>query len=458
MNFPLFIAKRIFSDQGDRRKVSRPAIRIATIGVAIGLAVMIVTISVVLGFKHTIRDKVVGFGSHITIQNVQSAYDPQNNPVAIDGTFLERLEALSRVNHAQRYNYAQGILKTDDDFLGVMFKGIGPEYDTQYLSQCVVEGELPQFCDTATTYPLVLSKTMADKLRLHAGDRVFAYFIGEDDVRARRFTVTGIYQTNMKRFDDAICLTDFYAAQRINGWVKNQCSGIELLTDMNADEAFFNHYFAYRSDLFLSYLKPPRPFKIIKQIYKDLILHHFPVLQFETNPEVRALLRHTPDNDGHFMASQTITESYPQVFSWLELLDINVWIILALMISLAGITMISGLLIIILERAKMIGILKALGARNSTIRYTFLWFAAFIIGRGLIIGNLLGIGIVVLQQQTGLITLDPQTYYVCEAPMELHFPLIILLNICTLFISVFVLVAPSYLVSRIRPAQSMRYE
>ena len=450
MNLPLFLSRRIYSDQGDRRKVSRPAIRIATIGVAIGLAVMIVTISVVLGFKHTIRDKVVGFGSHITIQNVQSAYDPQRNPVTIDGAYLERLEAIDRVNHAQRYNYAQGILKTDDDFLGVMFKGVGPEYDTQFLSQCLVEGELPQFCDTATTYPLVLSKTMADKLRLHAGDRVFAYFIDEDNVRARKFSITGIYQTNMKRFDDAICLTDLYATQKINGWEKKQYSGIELLTDMTVDSKFLRYY--------LDHVYISNPIQAFAQLYKDLMMCHFPVLQFETYPKVQSLLRQQTDDDGNFMAAQTITESYPQVFSWLELLDINVWIILALMISLAGFTMISGLLIIILERAQMIGILKALGARNSTIRHTFLWFAAFIIGRGMIFGNLLGIGIVVLQQQTGLVTLDPQTYYVCEAPMELNFPLICLLNICTLLISVFVLVAPSYLVSRIRPAQSMRYE
>lgn len=450
MNFPLFIAKRIFSDTGDRRKVSRPAIRIATIGIAIGLAVMIITVSVVMGFKHTISNKVVGFGSHITIQNIQAAYDPQHSPVAIDHAYIDELESIERVRHAQCYTMTQGILKTDDDFLGVMFKGVGSDYDTTFISSCLVQGELPLFCDTATHYPLVLSKTMADKLRLQVDDRVFAYFIGDDDVRARKFTVTGIYQTNMKRFDDAICLTDLYATQKINGWEKKNYSGIELLTDMTVDAKFLRYY--------LNHVYASNPVQAFSQLYKDLMLCHFPVLQFETNPEVLSLLRQKPDNDGNLMYSQTITESYPQVFSWLELLDINVWIILALMIALAGFTMISGLLIIILERAQMIGILKALGARNSTIRHTFLWFSAFIIGRGMLIGNLLGIGIVVLQQATGLVTLDPQTYYVCEAPMELNLPLICLLNICTLFISVFVLVAPSYLVSRIRPAQSMRYE
>ena len=223
LNFPLFIAKRIFSDKGDRRKVSRPAIRIATVGVAIGLAVMIITVSVVLGFKHTVRDKVVGFGSHIQVYNLQGNLYPIN----INDSTLKAYESAEGVSHAERFATTQGILKTDDDFLGVMFKGIGPEYDTRFLQDCLVEGELPAFSDSKTKYPLVISKTMADKLRLHAGDRLFAYFIGDDDVRTRRFTISGIYQTNMKRFDDMICLTDLSVAQRLNGWDSLQCTGAE---------------------------------------------------------------------------------------------------------------------------------------------------------------------------------------------------------------------------------------
>ena len=411
MNFPLFIAKRIFSDKGDRHQVSRPAIRIATIGVAIGLAVMIITISVVLGFKHTIRDKVVGFGSHLQVYNIQgSVY-----PLCINDSTLAAYEQVEGVSHAERFTTSQGILKTDNDFLGVMLKGIGPEYDTHFINDCIVEGELPAFTDSTSNYPLVISKTMAQKLRLHAGDRVFAYFIGEKDVRARRFNVSAIYQTNMKRFDDLICLTDISVTQRLNGWDKEQCTGAELLVN---------------------------DFDRLKPI----------------NSNVTSILRDNTDRDGNMSVSYPITDIYPQVFSWLELLDINVWIILGLMIAVAGFTMISGLLIIILERTQMIGILKALGARNDTIRHTFLWFAAFIIGRGLLWGNILGIGLVVLQQTTGIVTLDAQTYYVSEAPMELNLLFILLLNAATLLISVFVLIAPSYLVSHIHPARSMHYE
>ena len=415
MNLPLFLARRIYGDKGDRRKVSRPAIRIATIGVAIGLAVMIVTVAVVLGFKHTIRDKVVGFGSHIQVQNILSTTSVTDYPVCLDDSMMHALQSVQGIRHAARYGMAQGILKTDGDFLGVTLKGIGPEYDTSFLRESLVEGELPVFCDTATNYPLVISKTMADKLRLKAGDRIFAYFIGNEDVKARKFTVSAIYQTNMKRFDDFVCVTDLYVTQKLNGWHHGQCSGAELLVD------------------------------------------DFGQLQ-ATSRNVLRLLRDTTDRQGNRLSPQTIVDIYPQVFSWLELLDINVWIILALMIAVAGFTMISGLLIIILERTQMIGLLKALGVRNRAIRSTFLWFATFIIGRGLLWGNLVGIAVVVVQKYTGLIKLDPQTYYVSEAPMELNLPIILLLNVATLLISVFVLIAPSYLASRIHPARSMRYE
>jgi lipoprotein-releasing system permease protein len=256
---------------------------------------------------------------------------------------------------------------------------------------------------------------MSQKLHLGVGDRVFAYFIGDDDVRTRRFTVTGIYATNMKRFDDLVCLTDLYATQRLNGWSGDECTGAELLVD---------------------------DFSRLEQTSLNVVWE----------------VGRTLDAEGNTFASQNILEAYPQIFSWLDLLDVNVWIILALMVAVAGFTMISGLLIIILERTQMIGILKALGTRNKTIRHTFLWFSVFIIGQGMLWGNILGIGLVLLQQYTGIVSLDPQVYYVSEAPVELNLPLIALLNLVTLLVCVFVLIAPSYLVSHIQPAKSMRYE
>ena len=415
MNLPLFIARRIYSDQGDRRKVSRPAIRIATIGVAIGLAVMIITVSVVLGFKHTIRDKVVGFGSHIQVMNLLSVASVDSYPICIDDSTMQAMDSIEGISHVQRYAMARGILKTDEDFLGVAFKGVGSEYKMDYLRQHLVEGKIPVFSDSSSTNRIVVSRLMANKLKLKAGDRIYTYFIDAGDVRTRRFTIEGIYETNMTRFDDLICYTDLYTACKLNGWFEGQCSGAELLVDD------FDHL----DDTFM---------RVIDKVNR------------------------TQDRYHSTFSSQTIYDAYPQIFNWLELLDINVWIILGLMICLAGITMISGLLIIILERTSMIGILKALGTRNRTVRSTFLWFSAFIISRGLLIGDVLGIGVVLLQQYTGIVTLDPQTYYVSEAPMELNIPLVVILNLATLFISISVLIIPSFFISHIQPAKSMRYE
>lgn len=415
LNLPLFLARRIYKDKGDKYKVSRPAIRIATIGVAIGLAVMVVTVSVVLGFKHTIRDKVVGFGSHIQVENFLALQSTDPYPICVDDSLMRVLRSTDGVKHVERFALTQGILKTDSDFLGMTFKGVGPEYDFTFIRQNLVAGDIPEFSDQSSHYKLLVSQMTADKLKLAVGDKVYAYFISNNDVRARRFTVSGIYQTNLTLFDQSLCFTDLYTAVRLNNWLDGQCTGAEIrVADFGRLE--------------------------------------------ETAANVVERVNRTPDKYGDILTSQTIDEAYPQIFSWLDLLDINVWIILALMVCVAGFTMISGLLIIILERTQMIGTLKALGARNSTVRHTFLWFAAFIIGRGLLFGNIIGIGIVLLQEYTGVVSLDPTSYYVSTAPMELNVPFIVLLNVATLLISLFVLIAPSYLISHIHPAKSMRYE
>ena len=208
--------------------MSRPAIRIAIIGVAIGLAVMIVTVSVVLGFKHTIRDKVIGFGSHIQVHHVLTYSGSDPHPICLDDTLMAKLQSIQGVRHVERYTMAQGILKTDNDFLGAMFKGIGPEYDTSFLKEHLLTGEMPQFSDTTSHYQLLISKMIADKLQLKTGDKVFAYFIDEDGVKTRRYTVNGIYQTNLTRFDEAICFTDIYTANKINGWNQDQFTGAEI--------------------------------------------------------------------------------------------------------------------------------------------------------------------------------------------------------------------------------------
>lgn len=415
MNLPLFIARRIYGSQDNRKKVSRPAITIATIGVAIGLAVMIVTVSVVLGFKHSIRDKVVGFGGHITVANFLTLQSSDQYSIQMDDSMTTVLKKIPGVKHVSRYALKQGILKTDNDFLGVMLKGVDPEYDESFLKKNMVEGTLPVFSDKESQNKIVISRQMADKLKVKSGDKIFAYFISAQGVRTRRFTISGIYETNLQRFDEAMCFTDLYTCVKLNGWLDGEASGAELeVNDFNQ----------------------------LQQVADN----------------VANRVNRTLDKYGNTYSSATVKEMNPQIFSWLDLMDLNVWIILGLMIAVAAVTMISGLLIIILERTKMIGVLKALGARNKTIRHIFLWFATFIIGRGLLIGNAISLGIIVLQKYTGFVKLDPQTYYVSTVPVELNWPIIIALNLATLFICVFILIAPSYLISHIHPAKSMHYE
>lgn len=415
MNFPLFIAKKIYNSTDKTRRVSKPAIRIATIGVAIGLAVMIVSVSVVLGFKHTIRNKVIGFGSHITVADFMSLQNSELYPITINDSLLKALYKIQGVKHVQRFAYIQGILKTDDDFLGVTLKGVGPEFDSTFIHNNMVAGSFPKFSDNSNQQKIILSKTIADKLKMKVGQKIFAYFVNEQGVRTRKFTVCGIYETNLKQFDSQICMTDLYTVNKLNGWEPDQYSGAELEV---------------------------KDFNLLDNTALNVLGH----------------VKNKVDKYGSTYSSATVIEQNPQIFSWLELMDLNVWIILALMISVAGVTMISGLLIIILERTQMIGIMKAIGARNRQIRHVFLWFATFIIGKGLIIGNVVGIGLILLQQYTGLFKLDPQTYYVSTVPVEINIPLIIALNLSTLLICVFVLIAPSYFISHINPAKSMHYE
>ena len=415
MNLPYFLAHRIYAQNDDKRKVSRPAIRIATIGVAIGLAVMIVSVCVVLGFKHAIRDKVIGFGSHIQVAEYNALMGGDGRAVQMDDSVMSVLSHIQGVKHVQRFAYRQGILKTDDDFLGVMFKGVGPEFDSTFIHKSMVEGSIPRFSDKVSGNKLLISKNMADKLHLKTGSRLFAYFIDYTGVRMRRFTISGVYQTNLTQYDNTICFTDLHAVAKLNGWPADVAGGAELTINN---------------------------FEQLDDVERTVI----------------AKVNRTTDHYGNTFASKTIKEVSPQIFSWLSLLDLNVWIILAIMMCVAAVTMISGLLIIILERTQMIGLLKALGAGNATVRHTFMWFSAFIIGRGLLWGNLVGLGLVAFQYVTGLVKLDPATYYVSTVPVEVNLLYIVLLNIGTLIISLFVLIAPSYLISHIHPAKTMSYE
>lgn len=414
MNFALFIAKRLYREKGDRKRVSRPAITIATLGVAIGLAVMIISVSVALGFKDEIKSKVIGFGSHIQVTNLDATNSMEVLPVQVNDSVMKVLKGLKGIAHVQRFVTKPGLIKTDENFQGMILKGVAQEYDPTFFKQHLIAGEFPRFSDSSSSNKLLISKATADKLKLHLGDKVFTYYF-ENSIRIRRFQIVGIYRTNLSAYDNNVMMTDLYTVRKLNNWMPDQCSGVEMtVNDFNKLDSI--------------------DMEVVQKVNRHI------------------------DAYGDTYSAKTIKEVNPDIFAWLSLMDMNVWVILILMMGVAGFTMISGLLIIILERTQMIGLLKALGARNRQVRHVFLYFSAFLIGRGLLLGDVIGIGLLFLQRQFGLVHLDPATYYVETVPVMFNWGLFLLLNVATLLISLFILIAPSYLVSHIEPSKAMRFE
>ena len=411
--FPLFIARRMYRGH-EEVQVSRPAVFIALLGIALGLAVMIITVAVVVGFKHEIRDKIVGFGSHIQVSNLYAARSYEERPLAVSDSMMMSLSAMPQVQHVQRFSSKPGMLKTADSFQGMVLKGVGEGYDLSFFRRHLLEGELPIFSDTVSSNQVIISRTLADKLRLKLGEKIDTYYM-EDQIRARRLKIVGIYQTNFSEFDQLFLLTDRFLVNRLNKWQIDQVSGVEvILKDYGGLDEM-----TYR-------------------------------LSEQVDGQV--------DRLGESYCVLNVEQQNPQIFAWLGILDVNIWVILILMMGIAGFTMISGLLIIIIERTSMIGVLKSLGANNQTIRRLFLWFAVFLIGKGMFWGNLIGLACYGIQKQFSLIHLDPATYYMDTVPMSLSVWHILLLNIGTLLAAVGMLLGPSFLITRIHPAQSMRYE
>lgn len=409
-----FIARRLYKSEQGSRSVSRPAVLIAQIGVALGLAVMLVTIAVSFGFKHKVREKAVGFSSHIHISNYESTQDFEALPVAADTSLLQMLTAMKGVKHVQRYAVKPGVLRTDKDFIGYILKGVGEDYDLSFYAQYLKEGIVPQFSDSVASGNILLSRTIADKLQLGVGDKVDSYFL-QGTMRARRYTVAGIYETGFNEYDRLFVIADLKAVQALNRWEPDQVTGVEVaLTDFSKVE--------------------------------------------DMNWELGTLLDRTEDKYGNQYLVQSVTDINPGLFAWLDVLDMNVWLILALMIGVAGFTMISGLLILIIERTQFIGILKALGASNASVRKAFLYLAMLIIGKGMLWGNIVGLGLCAVQKFTGLIPLDPANYYLDRVPIEFNWLFILAVNVVMFVLSVLILIVPSHLISRIYPTKAMRFE
>lgn len=415
----LFLAKRFFRSSfhaSTQHKASPPALRIATAGIAVGLAVMIISICIVCGLQYEVRQKLSGFAAHIEIVDNNFFGSPETYPLAINEDVVNEVRHAPYVARVQRMSQKMGVFKTYDNFTGVALKGVGEDYDLSFLSHYIVSGSMPKFSAKHASNEIVISQMIADKLHLRVGDKVYSYFFAQT-VKQRRFKVVGIYNTYLKQFDNTYVLTDLYTVNQLNGWQPDQCSGLEVqlhsFDDLNPAVNYLSQHIGGRTDRFG---------------------RSFSVWGINRNPYTASTL------------------------SWIGLLDLNVKVILIIMICVAGFTMVSGLLILILERTSTIGILKALGATNRRIRHTFLWYASFIVLKGMLWGNILGLGLVLLQKYFHLVHLDPNTYYVDSAPVLINVWWIVGINVVTLVVDILALIIPSYLVSKIQPAKAIQFD
>ncbi|MBT3207458.1 MAG: ABC transporter permease [Bacteroidetes bacterium] len=412
MNTELFIAKRIYGGKGEG-KISKPMTNIAIIGIVLGLSVMILTIAIVTGYKKEIKAKITGFGSHIIITNYDSNNSLQTIPISKEQDFYPSITEIDGIEHIQIFATKVGIIKTEDNFEGVMLKGIGKDFDWSFIDKNIVEGEKFALIDTVKSNFTLISKKIALSLSLKVGDKITCYFI-QQPPRMRRFTISGIFEIEIEEFSKLI-LVDIGHIQKLNDWEENQISGFEIFID-NYDK--------------LDYL----------------------------SEKVEELTEFNFDKKSSLLKTSTVKQLYPQSLYWIELFDTNTIVILILMVIVAGFNMISGLFIIILERINMIGILKALGTENWSIRKLFLYHASFLIGKGLFWGNFAGISLCLLQKYFGLVTLDPSTYYISVVPINFSIIHILLINLGTLIITVSMLILPTIIITKISPAKAIRFE
>ena len=415
MSFELFIAKRIYADKAeDGKRFSRPAIRIAMLGVAIGLAVMIISLAVVLGFKYEVSSKVTGFGSHIQVLSLTQTQDYEMLPILANDTLIQKVRKVRGIDHIQKFATKIGILKTEEDFRGVTFKGVGEDYDLSFFEKCLVDGEIPKFSSKEAINEILLSKQVATDLGVKVGDKIFAYFMSEESMKARRFKVAGIFATNMKDYDRNYALIDIYTARKLNGWDDEMASGLEIT--VNDFE------------------------------------------QVGTLTDKLQFIHKNTDRNGVTYGVFSIKDIAAHTFSWLAVLDMNVVMILVLMILVSTFTVVSGLLIIMLERINMIGTLKVLGATNKAVRRIFINFSIMLVGKGLLWGNVVGLLLCWLQQAFHLVSLDATIYYIDSVPIKFDWLLIAAVNVVTLLISTIVIWGSSHLISIGKPSQTIRYE
>lgn len=406
MNFEFFIASRIVSK--GKANFSRPIVRLSVISVALGLAVMIISVAIVTGFQKQIRDKVIGFGSHILITGYQVNSSLEPAPVRIHQPFYASPSSIPGIKHVQVFASKAGIIKTGEQIEGVILKGVGSDYDWQFFDQRMIEGRTFRVSDTAETDDVIVSRKLASRLKLKTGDALRMYFIISDELqpRGRKFIISGIYETGLEEFDRMYVIGDIHHIRSLNKWNDDEVGGFEvMINDFDQID------------------------RIGTEIYNSI---------------------------GYELDAKTIKQLQPQIFEWLTLQDMNVIVIIVVMLLVAGITMISTLLILILEKTNMIGVLKSFGSQNRSIRKIFLYNAVYIIGRGLLWGNAIALLLCFIQLKTGILKLNQESYYIPVVPINLQFLHILVINLGTLIICTLMLIIPTYIVTRISPVKAIR--
>jgi lipoprotein-releasing system permease protein len=411
LNLEYFIAKRLAKAKNNKSSISAPIIKIAIIAIAIGVIMMIVAVATGVGLQDKIREKVSAFNGHVIISNFD---DNQSEvsvaPISVKQDFYPRFKSVTGIRHIQAVAAKAGIIRTGEAFEGVIFKGVGKEYRWENLQEYIVSGRIPNLKGSLNP-EVIISEYLANRLKLKVGDRFNTFFMkegGNGMPNMRVFELVGIYNSGFQEFDATYLIGDIRHVQRINKWKEGQVGAFEVFLD---------------------------DFTAIKEKGEEIY------------KEVPSTLN-----------SQTIEDKYFNIFEWLKLFDFNILVIIIIMVVVSTINMVVAILVLILERTQMVGMLKSLGANNWSIRKIFLYNAAYIIGRGLLWGNIIGISLLLVQKYFGLIKLPPENYYVTEAPVSIDIPAILIINVGTALVCLTLLLIPSYIITRISPVKALRFD
>ena len=409
MNTSLFIAKRLSIAKENNNNYTRPIIRIAILAIALSVSVMLLSVFVLTGFKNEISEKVIGFGSHIKISKFNNNQSFENDPINFNFKMYSEIESNEFVKDIHLYSTKAGIIKNNDEILGVVLKGVDHDYNWTFFKKNLISGKILSINDSLgeISYDILISESISKKLNLNLLDGLVMYFVQKPS-RVRKFKISGIYKTGLSDFDDIIIIGDIKHIQNLNNWNNQQIGGYEIMTK-----------------------------------------------NFDKIQESTIIIDELIDYD---LKAQNIKETNPQIFDWLKLQDLNVVVILILMLIVGSINMITSLLIIILEKSKFIGILKAIGATNWNIRHIFLYNSLYIVFNGLLWGNIFAIGFSLLQRKFNIISLDETIYFMNSVPIKIELLPFVLINIGTIVICYLILIVPSIIIAKISPAKSIRFE